>query len=404
MKGPRSLIYVLDRFPADTLNFIYNEIAALEAAGFTIELYSLLPAANTPEEARPFLERTRNIRPFTARRLLAAWSHYLLRRPVELLRLLFDVTSGAESPQKMVRSIGHLVVAVLFAHEVRGKRQHIHAHFAFKASTAALAASRLNGNNYSITAHGSAAIYPPERFHLGPKIRGARFVVAVSQFNRGRLLELFPDIAPERVVVNHCGIRLEQFPYAERRRDPGAVRSIVCLASLYPVKNHETLFAACALLAERGIRFRLDLIGKDDGGRRALLEALGGKLGIAGSVRFRGVVDHGEVARMLCESDCCVLTSHSEGIPVSLMEAMALGIPVLGPRVTGLAELIVEGESGFLASPGDPVEIADKLALLLGDEGLAGRLAAAARRRIEERFDLAQNAGALAEIMDTRLD
>jgi colanic acid/amylovoran biosynthesis glycosyltransferase len=403
MRENRSLIYVLDRFPSDTLNFIYNEIEALEAAGFSIELHSLLPAQNTPEEARPFLARTDNLRPLPLRRLLAAWGYYLLRRPAELIKLMFDVTSETESPAKLGKSLAHLAFAVAFAHRVRDRREHIHAHFAFKASTAALAASRLNGNSYSLTAHGSATLYEPERFHLGPKVRGARFIVAVSEYNRRTLLRLFPDLDADRIVVNHCGIRLDQFPYAERTRNLAEQPRIACVASLYPVKNHETLLAACARLAERGVAFRLDLIGKDEGGRREWLEALAADLGIAERLRFHGVVDHGEVARLLAGAACCVLSSHSEGIPVSLMEAMALGVPVLGPRVTGVPELVEEGESGLLADPADPEDFAAKLALLLGDQAEGRRLAAAARLRIEARFDIAANSQQLANIIDARL-
>lgn len=394
-EGAPRLIYVLDRFPTDTLNFVYNEIRALESEGFAIEIVSLMPAAHCPDEARDFLPRTRTLRPLPAAALLRAGLWALFTRPLRLAGLLAAVLGDAGSPGKALRSLGHLAVGIAFAHAHRDRREHLHAHFAFKACLAALCAARLNGNRYSFTAHGSATVYPPKRFSLRPKLRGAAFVVAVSEHNRRVILGLCPELDAARVPVNRTGIRLAEFPFepAERREGPPV---ILCVASLYPIKNHEALLEACAQLAERGQDFRLDLIGKDEGGRRALLRARAERLGIAGRLRFLGSVDHGALRGHLRRAAVFVLASHSEGVPVSMMEAMAVGLPVVGPRVTGLPELVEEGVSGLLADPARPFEFADAMARILGEPGLAADLAAAARARIEADYDMDANARALA--------
>jgi colanic acid/amylovoran biosynthesis glycosyltransferase len=399
----RRLLYVLDRFPSDTLNFVYNEIRALEAEGFVIDIVSLMPPVSVPEEARDFLPRTSNLRPLSVGQILAAFAHYLLRRPLALLGLLFRVPLDNDSPRKVLKSLAHLVVGVAFAHRVRDRREHIHAHFAFKASLAALCASRLNGNRYSFMAHGSATVYPPSRYSLASKLRGAAFVVAVSDYNAKVIRELCPDLPADGIIVNRTGIRLVEFPLAEQRpRDEGPPR-ILCVASLYPIKNHETLIRACALLAKQGQEFRLELVGKDEGGRQAMLERLAAEGGIADRVIFHGVVDHGEIAPILAGAAACVLSSHSEGIPVSLMEAMAVGTPVLGPRVTGLPELIREGETGWLADPSRPEEFARALTSMLGDPARAADMAGGARRHIEQVFDMEANARSLAGHFGERL-
>ncbi len=392
----RRLLYVLDRFPSDTLNFVYNEIRALEAEGFDIDIVSLMPPISVPEEARDFLPRTSTLRPLSVGKILAAFLYYLFRRPLALLGLLIRVPLDNDSPRKAAKSLAHLVVAVAFAHRVRDRREHIHAHFAFKACLAALCASRLNGNRYSFTAHGSATVYPPSRYSLAMKLRGAAFVVAVSDYNARVIRELCPELPEDRIIVNRTGIRLAEFPLAEQRpRGEGPPR-ILCVASLYAIKNHETLIRACALLAERGQEFRLELVGKDEGGRRKLLERLAAEGGIADRVIFHGVVDHAEIAGILAGAAVCVLSSHSEGIPVSLMEAMALGTPVLGPRVTGLPELIKEGETGRLADPSRPEEFARVLADSLIESKRSDTMALGARRQIEGLYDMEANARLLA--------
>ncbi len=392
--GAPRLLYVLDRFPTDTVTFITNEMRAFAAAGIDFEIVSLLGAGPCPAAAREFLPRVRTLRPIPPGLALRAWLHYATRRPRALAGLLGTAFEDA-GPAKALRNLAQLAVGVVFAYTVRDRPGHIHAHFAFKAATAGLCAKRLNGNGFSFTAHGSATVQPARRHSLRSKIRGADFVVAVSEYNRGVLRALCAELPPEHILLSRTGIRLADFPYQPRPpRREGPAR-ILCVASLYAVKNHEGLLAACALLAGRGVDFRLELIGKDEGRGRELA-ALAARLGIAEAVVWHGGVDHGEIARHLAAADLFVLASHSEGVPVSMMEAMAAGVPVVGPRVTGLPELVSEGESGLLADPARPEEFAAAMARLLGDPAAAAAMAARARARIEEAYDIEANARDLA--------
>ncbi|MBN2170749.1 MAG: glycosyltransferase [Candidatus Krumholzibacteriota bacterium] len=400
MKRPsdRRLLYVLDRFPSYTLNFIYNEIRVLEEAGFRIALYSLLPATTCPAEARDYLARTCNVRPVPWRGFLRAWFHYLRRRPRRLLGMVLRLPLDNDRPAQALRTLAHLGVAVYFAWLIRDHGEHLHAHFAHKAALAAHVASRLNGNSYSFTAHGSHTVYRAKRLCLRSKVRHAAFVLAVSEFNRRTLLSLYPDYPPGRVAVSRCGVLLDQYPFTERGPcTPGPSR-LVCIASFYPIKNHETLLGAASLLASRGVDFRLDLVGGDAEDRRQRLTRLADQLGIGERVRFHGVVDHGEIARYLRAADLAVLASLSEGIPVSLMEAMALGTPVLGPRVTGLPELVEDGVTGLLADPRRTEEFAARIAEILADTGRAREMARRARRHIEMHYDMTANSRARAEL------
>ncbi len=263
MSAPR-LLYVLDRFPTDTVNFIYNEMRAFAAEGIEFDIVSIMPPGPCPEEARDLLPRTRVLRPLPPGLALRAWLYYLRRRPRALAGLFGTVGEDA-GPAKALRNLAHLAAGVVFAYTVREHRGHIHAHFAFKAALAGLCAKRLNGNTFSFTSHGSDTVQPERRHSLRSKLRGADFAVAVSDYNRQVLLSLCPELPAERVLVSRTGIRLAEFPYQPRPPRREGPAQLICVASLYPVKNHEGLLAACALLAERGVAFRLHLIGKARG-------------------------------------------------------------------------------------------------------------------------------------------
>lgn len=398
------IVYILERFPGDTLNFVYNEIRGLESAGFRVDIFSILPGRLCPDEARDFQDRTRNVRPVSSGALVRAWVYFLLRKPLTMLGLLVTLPFDNSRPfiGKILKTYAHLVYAVYFAWLLKDFRGHVHAHFAFKAALAGLVAKRLNGSSFSFTAHGSATVYPPSRYCLPSKIKGADFVIAVSDYNKRVMLELCPGVDPDRIIVNRTGIILSQFP--RRDREPsGTSLQILCVATLYPIKNHECLIRACGELDRRGVDFGLGLIGKDDLGLRAELEHLAHKEGISRQVTFHGGIDHGEIAVYLEQAHVCILTSFSEGVPVSLMEAMARGVPVVGPAVTGVPELIIEGVTGRLADPHNPLSFADALSGLSDSASLREKFSNAARLHVEKDYDMEKNARRLAGILKQRL-
>jgi glycosyltransferase involved in cell wall biosynthesis len=399
------LVYVIEMFPSDTLNFVYNEIRILEAQGLRVEIHSLQPGGLCPAEASEFAGRTRTLGPVSAMQFACALWYYLWRRPLTLARLLLVLPWDNQENRagKAVRIVYQVLVGVRFAWVLRGRSNHIHAHFAFKAATAALVAAELNRLTFSFTSHGSDTVVPNRRFCLRSKVRQALFVVAVSEYNRNVLSGLCPEVDPHRIVVNRTGVLLEQFPrrLVEPAADDGL--HIVCVASLYPVKNHEGLVRACGELARRNLRFRLSLAGKDVDGAADRLRSVAAAEKISAHVALLGVVDHGQVADLLAAADVCILASFSEGIPVSLMEAMARGVPVVGPAVTGVAELVRDGVTGLLVDPNDPVSIADALQRLARDSSLRARLTEAGREHVEAEFDMTKNARRLGGLFRERL-
>lgn len=395
------LVYVVEKFPSETLSFVYNEIRVLDELGLRVEIHSLLPGEVCPNDARVFAGRTRTLGPVRLHSMLGAIAFYLVRRPGTLARLLATLPFDAEGDRlrKAARIVHQVLVGAVFARTLWGRHCHVHAHFAFKAATAALVAAELNSRTFSFTSHGSDTVIPSRRFCLRHKVARARLVVAVSEYNRGVLRSVCPEANPDSIIVNRTGVLPEQFAMRETAPADDGVLSIVCVANLYPVKNHDGLLRACGELARRGVRFKLTLAGRDAAGLEAGLRDLARSEGIEPHVEFLGMVDHDRVATLLADADACVLASHSEGIPVALMEAMARGVPVVGPRVTGVPELVIDDVTGLLVDSSLPAEIADALERLAREPELGPRLARKARAHIEAEFDMRVNARRLGSIL-----
>ncbi len=192
-----------------------------------------------------------------------------------------------------------------------------------------------------------------------------------------------------RQVVVHNGVSLQKFhPPAEGARSGAASGPprVGIVANLIPVKGHADFLDMASLLTGRGVEAEYWIIGDDIHGlgHRAELERRAADLGIAGRVRFLG--HRSDVSELLRQLDAAVVASHVEPFGICTAEAMATGLPVVGTRVGGIREVIVDGETGFFVSPGEPAELAERVGALLADPELRRRMGRAGRRRVEERF------------------
>jgi glycosyltransferase involved in cell wall biosynthesis len=225
-------------------------------------------------------------------------------------------------------------------------------------------------------------------------------VVPISEFNRRIIVETCGGAVQENLVVIHCGVDTEVFHPAPEALRSGPL-SIVCTGTLHEVKGQKYLLEACRRLAERDVPFSCELIG--DGPDRAALRRQAEESGIADRVRFHGQRTRDEVAVMIRNADVLVAPSvptangRREGIPVVLMEAIASGAPVVASAISGIPELVEDGEQGFLVPPRDSFALADVLERLYRNPALRRRLGAAGRLKALREFDLETNAAALAQ-------
>lgn len=397
--GATRVAYVMSRFPKISETFILYEILALEALGIAVELFPLVREREPIQhrEATRLANAAHHFRPFSLAVLGAQW-YWLRRAPLAYGSVwLAAIRGNLASPRFLVRVMVVVPLAAAFARVMRELGiQHIHAHWATHPALAAYAASRLSGIPYSFTAH-AHDIYV-ERPMLREKIEQARFVVTISEYNRRFLEGLYGRVAADRLTVIHCGTDPELFRPPDAR--PPGPWTILCVASLQPQKGQSHLVEACRQLVAAGLEVRCLLVG-DGESRGALTEQIR-DAGLDDVVHLLGQQPRHRVVELLAAADVVVQPSvvlasgKMEGIPVALMEALAMERPVVATAISGVPELVEDGVTGLLVDQGDPVQLAAGLRRLHADAGLAKRLGRAGRQRVIEDFNLQRSAAELA--------
>jgi glycosyltransferase involved in cell wall biosynthesis len=376
------LAYLLPHRPKLSETFIRDEIDAIARSGVALDVYALRPLP-------------------TATSALGAQLYWLVRAPARLLGAWARaLRSHAHSPKLLARAILGVAGGAQFAREMQRRGVgHVHAHFATHSALAAWVVERLAGIPYSFTAHADDIFV--RRPMLEEKVAAASFVVAISEFNRRLLAGQIGETAARRIRVVHCGVPVDQFAPL-----PPASAShpftILCVGRLEPKKGQRHLIEACRLLRERGIALRCWLVG--EGRERARLERARDDAGLGDHVELLGARSRSEIRALVAEAHAFALPSvvaadgRTDGIPVALMEAMALERPVVSTRISGIPELIADGHSGRLVEPGDAAALADALEAIHRDAEHAAQLAREAARRVRERFDLHENAAELLRL------
>ena len=399
---PLRVAYLMSRFPKLSETFILYELLALEQLGVAIEIFPLIrerePVAH--REAARLAERAHDVR-ILSRAVLAAQWYWLRRRPMAYLgSWLATLRGNVARPSFLARAMAVVPLAATFARRMEELRvDHIHAHWATHPALAAYVASRLTGVPYSFTAHAHDIFV--QRPMLREKIRRASFVVTISEYNRRFLEGLYGRVAADRVVVVHCGTDPEVF------RPPRAAATrgrwtIVCVASLQPQKGQGHLVEACRLLADRGTDLECLLVGdgetRDELVRRIKFAGLEERVKLLGNQPRHRVVELMGSADVVVQPSIILGSGKMEGIPLALMEALAMERPVVASAISGIPELIEDGVTGLLVPPGDPRRLATALHSLFVDRAFAELLGQAGRRRVVADFDQKRSARELARM------
>lgn len=380
--------YVIKCYPLFSQTFIVNEILAHEAAGLDLEIFSLRPPRNEDRHAAVALVKA----PVTyvpgpdigAGELWSEIAAAAARAPDLGTRL---APAAGEAPGDVYQA---LVVARLAAER---RITHLHAHFGNVATTVARIAGRLAGVPYTFTAHARDIFHQkvvPEK--LARKLADASAVITVSDFNLHHLRSTY-GAAASGVRRIYNGLDLARFGYdSPVQRSP----MIISVGRLVEKKGFAVLLDACAILARRGRDFHCRIVG--GGPLEDALRQQIARLGLEGRVELAGPRPQEEVVRMVQESAVfaapCVVGADGDrdGLPTVLLEAMALGTPCVGTDVTGIPEVLHDGETGLMVPQHDAGILADALERLLGDARLRENLAASARRLMEGEFDIHRNA------------
>jgi glycosyltransferase involved in cell wall biosynthesis len=253
---------------------------------------------------------------------------------------------------------------------------------------------------YSITVHGPDEFYDAPGHYLAQKIEAADFVICISSFARSQLMKLSPYEHWKKLLVSPLGVDPELFLPRPERPSP-EVFEMLCVGRLTPAKGQHLLIDAVERLGQQGLKVRLHLVG--NGPDEASLRAHAALSAFRESIVFEGAVNQDRIRALYGAADLFCLPSFAEGIPVVLMEAMAMEIPCVTTRITGIPELIRDGVDGLLVAPGDVDALVEALTLLIENQGLRKRLGQSGRARVLEGYDLRRNVERLAALFGEAL-
>jgi len=399
---PKGIAYLLKRYPRLSETFILNEILELERQGLDLSIFSLLP----PEGGsfHPQVGMVKAPVTYIPQPSLKDFWGWLKKHQTEAGNLSLNWEEALKLALEYdpdSKGYAYLLQAVTLAHYFRKQKiQHIHAHFATLASYMALSIHLLTGIPYSFTTH-AKDIYTDEvdQSLLARKIEGTKFVVTVSDFNQKYLSNLFQGRFDHKILRIYNGLDLEIFKEDSLPREPNLILSV---GRLIPKKGFEYLIGACQILKEKGLDFKCKIIG--EGGQRNVLEQELKERGVDDRVEFLGSKTQDEVIRWMRRSTLlclpCIVADNGDrdALPTVLLEALALGLPVVSTRVTGIPEIVEDGKEGLLVEEKDQSALSQAIVRLLDNPGLRENFSKNGVLKVKERFSIQKNVSQLKKL------
>ncbi len=385
------IAYFINQYPKVSHSFIRREILALERQGVEVQRLALRGWSEKPVDPDDIAEQGKTfyvLRAGAAGLLVAALTQ-LLRTPAAFVRaLLMAWRMSRGSDRALLYHLAYLAEACRVVGQLRKHPvDHVHAHFGTNSAEIVMLARALGGPPYSFTVHGPEEFDQPAALHLKDKIENAAFVVAISSYGRSQLYRWVGHERWNRIHVVHCGLE-RSFHEGAESVPLGDTPRLVCVGRLCEQKGQLILLEAVRRLKDQGVHFELVLAG--DGEMRPEVERMVASHGMQQQVRITGWISSQQVREELQAARAMVLPSFAEGLPVVIMEAMALERPVVTTTVAGIPELVRHGLDGWLVAPGDVEALATALAdalrsdvTHLKDMGRQGRQRVMARHDID---------------------
>lgn len=392
-----NIAYFINQYPGISHSFIRREIQALERRGVEVARYAIRPSKDkiiSPEDFAE-AEKTRHIVTSGKGALLGAMLRTALADPTGAARAFGAALSmGFRSESGLLRHLFYFGEALVLADWMkRDGLFHVHAHFGTNAATIAMLAAPLANATFSFTVHGPEEFEKPDLISLRRKIEAAAFTAGVSSFGASQLKKLTPPEVWPRIKIVRCGVEKSFYDNAGEAA-PDAPH-FVCVGRLCAEKGQVDLVEAAASVAADHPDLLVTLIG--DGPMRGDIERAVKRLGIEKNIRLAGWKTPGEVREALLAARGFILPSYAEGLPVSIMEALALKRPVITTYIAGIPELVETGACGWLTPAGDVAAIADAMRNAIeADAGKIAEMGEEGRRRIEAMHDMDDIAAILA--------
>jgi colanic acid/amylovoran biosynthesis glycosyltransferase len=390
----RTIAYITNLFPAPVEPYVMQEITELRRRGVAVIPCSARRPGAIDAGVKSWASETLYIQPLRLGVLIRA-----LWLSIQKISALSDIVrralfQGHESPSRRIKAMFHTFVGAYLAVLLkRTSVDHIHVHHGYFSCWIAMVAARLRGITYSVTLHGSDLLL--HKAYLDTKLNNCQFCVTVSEFNRRHIFDHYSGVNPKKVFVRRMGVVPQLEPLQITAQTP---LIILAVGRLHHVKNHGFLIKACAQLKRRGRSFACLIAG--EGPERQSLHLLIQRLHLEHEVTLLGHLSPSQLDAFYANSNLVVLTSRSEGLPLSLMEAMARRKVVLAPAITGISELVRDGRTGFLFFQGSMRSFIEKIETICSSstELLEG-IRDSAQQLILEQFDRETNLVAFADLL-----
>lgn len=382
------LAYMTGEYPRATDTFIQREIDSLRRLGAHVETFSIRKPADhqtVSEQQRTERGRTFYILAQSLLTILGANIGQFANHPIRYVIALGEAwRSAAPGWRGLLYQGFYFLEAALLAREMKRRNlTHLHNHFADSSCNTAMLAAAIGAFTYSFTLHGPMIFFEPHRWRLNRKIARARFVVCISHYCKSQAMIFSQPRDWAKLHIVHCGVEPAAFEPVEHTRQG---KRMIYVGRLANVKGLPVMLDALAQVKKQLNEVELLLIG--DGPDRTALEAQSKQLGLSDQVRFLGYQSPEQVREYLQQCDLFVMSSFAEGVPVVLMEAMAVGLPVIATHIAGVSELVEDNVSGFLVPPGDGNTLAKRILTLLNDAQRRSTFANAGRQKVKSEFNL----------------
>ena len=399
------IAYLVNQYPKVSHSFIRREILALEKKGLEIKRFALrsCDAELVDEADKRELSQTQYILSVGLAGLLTALLRTAIASPSYFFKALaLAVKVGWKSERGLIYHLIYLAEAcVLLSWLRKGDISHVHSHFGTNATTVAMLCHILGGPSYSFTVHGPEEFDRVEAIGLPAKLKYARFVIAISSFCKSQLFRWCDLDEWKKIHIVHCG--LDQSFFSQPATAIPELSGLVCVGRLSEQKGHFLLLEAINRLHKKGINVPITFVG--DGELRPKIEQLIQHFHLQDLVKITGWATNSEVQKYLLASKCMVLPSFAEGLPVVIMEALALRRPVISTYIAGIPELVEPGESGWLVPSGSLDDLEGAIQAL--DQNSTENLEKMGERgyaKVLENHNIAIEAGKLADLFSKYAD
>jgi glycosyltransferase involved in cell wall biosynthesis len=389
------IAYIMSRFPHLPETFILREMNILDDKGVDIQLYPLIfqQTSHIHKAAQRWMQRAHRTSYFSFR-YIKSFFYFLTKKPFKITSLLFNtLVHSISNLNYLIKCLLLFPKAVFLADQFKIEQiDHIHVHYATFPAYVAWIISQLSDITYSVTVH-AHDIYVHQTM-LKQKLNQATRIIAISEFNKNFLLsKVSPDLS-DKIKVIHCGITIDAYQHKMTEYDPQHQFNIMSIGSLQPYKGQIYLIKACQQLAEQGIKVNCSIIGEGE-----LRESLSTYIeqNKIKNVTLLGAKTEDQIAELFKSNHCYIQpsiiteTGKMEGIPVSIMEAMASKTVVIATDISGIPEIVIQNKTGYIIPEKEYISLKTEISYIINNYSQNIKITDAALEHVKNYFNLETN-------------